>query len=94
MQGLNTDIKKNSKEYFIKIKQKKKIAVTVYARKLSTLVKGTKIDKRFDNILLKNKALKKIKVQGINCQIIDVKIAYRLMLKSIRLKDKIIYPIY
>lgn len=92
--GVKYRYKKKFKGIFYKNKTKKNLAVTVYARKLSTRVKGTKIDKRFDNILLKNKALKKIKVQGINCQIIDVKIAYRLMLKSIRLKDKIIYPIY
>ena len=72
-----------------------KVSTIVYSRKLETGVKGTKIDKKFDNILKKNKAIIKKKIMNINCQIIDVSKTYKIMKKMfINGKNKYIYPIY
>ena len=72
-----------------------KVSTIVYSRKLETGVKGKKIDKKFDNILKKNKAIIKKKIMNINCQIIDVSKTYKIMKKMfINGKNKYIYPIY
>jgi len=66
----------------------------MYARKLGMLVKGTKIDKKLDKILIKNNSLIKKKISGINCQIIDINKAFKIMIDDLKSEKKLIYPIF
>ena len=66
----------------------------MYARRLNTGVKGTKIDKKFDLILKKTRSLISKKVFTINCQVIDVQKAYGIMVNNLLSKNKLIYPTF
>tara|TARA_B100001250_G_scaffold207699_1_gene178314 strand:+ start:274 stop:1047 length:774 start_codon:yes stop_codon:yes gene_type:complete len=92
--GVKYRFKKIFTGYVIKASNRKKISTIMYSRKLDTGVKGTKIDKRFDNYLIKKNALKSKKISGIKCQIVDIKKAFNAMVKNLNSKEKFIYPIY
>ena len=66
----------------------------MYARRLNTGVKGTKIDKKFDLILKKTRSLISKKVFNLNCQVIDVHKTYGIMVNNLLSKNKLIYPIF
>ena len=52
----------------------------------------TYIDKKMDKILEENKAIKKVKIKNILFTIIDLPIAYQIMLDDLKKDSKIIYP--
>ena len=62
--------------------KKRKASAIFFARKLETGVKATKIDGTFDKLLINNKAIIKKKIMHIECQIIDVSKACKIMLIS------------
>ena len=75
--------------------KKRKASAIFFARKLETGVKATKIDGTFDKLLINNKAIIKKKIMHIECQIIDVYKACKIMKKLfINNKNEYIYPIY
>lgn len=84
--------KKFSSYYFDKNNIRKKKTFTMYVRKLR-MVKSTLVHKRFDNILRKNKALKIIKLKGHKFSIINIKKTYQLMVKDIKNKGGMVYPV-
>lgn len=90
--GVNYRFKKKFTGYIFENTSKKKETIYMYSRKLNLGVKGTKIDKKLDSILKKNNSLSSRKIYGISCQIVSIKKAYNLMVKSLRDKKKFIYP--
>ena len=52
----------------------------------------TMIHKNFDNILIKNNALKKYKIDDFKIDLVDINTAYKLMIADLK-KIKIIYTI-
>ena len=92
--GIDYRFKKKFSGYIYKNSTKKKISTYMYSRKLNTGVKGTKIHKKFDQELIKNKALKSKKIFGINCQVINIDKAFGLMVNNLKSKKKLIYPVF
>jgi len=86
--------KKKFSGHVFKNSKKTKNTTLMYARKLGMLVKGTKIDKKLDKILIKNNSLIKKKISGINCQIIDINKAFKIMIDDLKSEKKLIYPIF
>ena len=74
------------------INKKREEKCSLYVRNLKMDIEGTIIDKKFDKVLIKKKALQKKIINGINFTLIDLKIAYQLMLKDIKNKEGLIYP--
>ena len=64
----------------------------MYCRKINN-VKTTIIKKKFDLVLKKNNAIKKIKFNSFSFCIIDIKKAFNLMVDDIRKKKGCIVPI-
>ena len=81
--GIYKDKKSHTKRYKSK----------VYVRKIN-LLKQTLIDKKFDNILLKKKIIKKINYRGILFTILDINPMYKLFLDDIKNNKGMIYPDY
>ena len=52
----------------------------------------TYIDKKMDKILKENKAIKKVKIKNILFTILDLPVAYQIMLDDLKKDSKIIYP--
>ena len=52
----------------------------------------TYIDKKMDKILEENKAIKKVKIKNILFTILDLPVAYQIMLDDLKKDSKIIYP--
>ena len=69
----------------------KKYQSKLFARK-SNLVRQTLISNKFDQILLKEKILKKINYKGILFTIIDINPMYKLFLDDIKNNKGMIYP--
>ena len=92
--GVNYRFKKKFSGYIYRNSQKKKNTTYMYARRLNTGVKGTKIDKKFDLILKKTRSLISKKVFTLNCQVIDVHKTYGIMVNNLLSKNKLIYPIF
>lgn len=92
--GVDYRFKKKFNGYVYKNSRKKKNTTYVYARRLDTGVKGTKIDKKFDLILKKTKSLISKKIFTLNCQVIDIHKAYGIMVNNLQSKNKLIYPIF
>tara|TARA_B100000242_G_scaffold266651_1_gene215634 strand:- start:33 stop:809 length:777 start_codon:yes stop_codon:yes gene_type:complete len=92
--GVNYRFKKKFSGYIYRNSKKKKNTTFMYARRLNTGVKGTKIDKKFDLILKKTRSLISKKVFTLNCQVIDVHKAYGIMVNNLLSKNKLIYPIF
>ena len=66
----------------------------MYSRNLEMEVKGTKIDKKLDKILIKKNFLIKKKIFGINCQIVDINKTFKIMIDDLKSEKKLIYPIF
>ena len=64
----------------------------MYVRK-KEIVSKTLIDAKFDDQLLRNNALKKISYNNIIFSIVDIPIAYNLMVEDIKLNRGLIRPI-
>ena len=78
--------------YINKKKEKKILTYKMYVRNLQLNVAMTSIDKKFDNILYKNKAYKKEKIGGFNFSIINIKKAYQLLVNDLKNNKGLIYP--
>jgi hypothetical protein len=63
----------------------------MYVRKLN-LVKSTKIDQSFDDILIKNNIYEKKIYNDIPLCSVDIYKSYEIMLKDIRTQRQYIYP--
>ncbi len=92
--GVNYRFKKKFNGHVYRNSKRKKNITYMYARKLETGVKGTKIDKKFDLILKKTKSLISKKIFTLNCQVIDIHKAYEIMVNNLQSKNKLIYPIF
>ena len=71
--------------------KKKKVTFKMYVRDTDK-VKSTIIDKKFDKVLQKNNALKKIEFEGINFCCVDLKKTFSLMCQELKSKNSLIYP--
>lgn len=81
--GVNYRFLKKFEGNYIDVNKKKKIkSYEMYVRK-TKLVSKTEIDKKFDKILKKKKALKEISFKKIKFSIVDINTAYLLMKKDI-----------
>ena len=85
---------KNFTGYIFKNSKKSKNTTSMYSRKLDMEVKGTKIDKKLDKILIKKNLLIKKKLFGINCQIVDINKTFKIMVDDLKSEKKLIYPIF
>ena len=77
--------------YLDKFEKKKIETYKMYVRKLN-LVKSTKIDQSFDDILIKNNIYEKKIYNDIPLSSIDIYKSYEIMLKDIRTQRQYIYP--
>lgn len=91
---VNYRFKKKFSGYIFKNSKKIKNTTSMYSRKLEMGVKGTKIDEKLDKILIKNNSLTKKKISGINCQIININKAFKIMIDDLKSERKLIYPIF
>ena len=55
-------------------------------------VKSTIIDKKFDLKLMDKNALKKISIENFSFSLVDINVAYNLMLDDLKSKSGLIYP--
>ena len=78
--------------YIDKVNRKKKVNYKMYVRNLKSKISMTAIDKKFDQILITQKAYEKKIVDGISLILIDINKAYKSMLQDIKLKGGLIYP--
>ncbi len=65
----------------------------MFVRDPKSGVKMTMIHKNFDNILIKNKALRKYKIDDFKIDLVDINAAYKLMITDLKKDKKIIYTI-
>ena len=65
----------------------------MHVRNIEAKIGMTIIDKKFDNSLKQNDALKKFVEDGINITIVDIEKAYNLMVDDIKTKKIFIYPL-
>ena len=65
----------------------------MFVRDPKSGVKMTMIHKNFDNILIKNKALKKYKIDDFKIDLVDINTAYKLMIADLKKDKKIIYTV-
>ena len=70
--------------------KKKSAAYKMYVRDLSLNLE-TKIHKKLDNELKKKKKIIKKIFYGINFSVIDVNVAYKIMIKDLKKNKKIVY---
>ena len=84
--------KKFSGKYINENKIEKEKSFEMYVRK-KNIVSKTVIDSKFDLKLLENNAIKKISYNNINFSIVDIQIAYNLMVEDIKLNQGLIRPI-
>ena len=70
-----------------------KVSVSMHVRNIEAKIGMTIIDKKFDNSLKQNDALKKFVEDGINITIVDIEKAYNLMVDDIKTKKNFIYPL-
>lgn len=90
--GVNYRYYKNFSGSYINFNNEKKNATfKMYVRDINK-VKSTIIDDKFDEVLLKNNALKKIKFEGINFCCVDLKKTFSLMCQELKSKNSLIYP--
>ena len=78
--------------YINENKIEKEKSFEMYVRK-KNIVSKTVIDSKFDLKLLENNAIKKISYNNINFSIVDIQIAYNLMVEDIKLNQGLIRPI-
>jgi len=84
---------KNFSGFYIDQENKRKrVNYKMYVRDLKSKILMTAIDKKFDQILIEQKAYKMKIVNGISLTLIDMKKAYDSMLQDLRLKGGLIYP--
>jgi len=84
--------KKFSGKYIDKNRVEKIENFEMYVRK-EDKVSATLIDKKFDDKLLEKKALKKISYNNIIFSVVDIQIAYNLMIEDIKFNQGLIRPI-
>ena len=84
--------KKFSGKYIDKNRVEKIKDFEMYVRK-EDKASGTLIDKKFDDKLLEKKALKKISYNNIIFSVVDIQIAYNLMIEDIKFNQGLIRPI-
>ena len=84
--------KKFTGKYIDKNKVEKIENFEMYVRKEDE-VSTTLIDKKFDDKLLEKKGLKKTKIDNIIFSVVDVEIAYNLMVEDIKFNKGLIRPI-
>ena len=77
--------------YIDKLNKKTKVNYKMYVRNLSLNVAMTAIDKKFDQILIKNKAYEKKNVDGISFILIDINKAYAAAIQDLQSKGGLIY---
>jgi len=77
--------------YIDKNKIKKNVSYQMYVRDRSR-VKSTIIDKKFDLKLMDKNALKKISIENFSFSLVDINVAYNLMLDDLKSKSGLIYP--
>jgi len=92
--GIDYRYKKKFEGTYLYKNKKKKMSTIVYSRKIETGVKGTKFSKKFDNILLKNRALIKKKDFGVSIQAVQIDKAFKCMKESLLKKNNLIFPVY
>ena len=81
-----------SGNYINSANKKRKKKYSLYVRNLKTNIESTIIDKKFDKVLIKKKAVQKKIINGINFALVDIKNTYKLMIKDIKNKEGLIYP--
>lgn len=83
--------KKFKGKYIDKAKKNSSMEYSMYVRDPDSGVTKTAIHNDLDNILLKNNGLKRVKSQLISLDVVNIKIAYEVMLNDLKDKKKIIY---
>ena len=71
--------------------KKYKSTYKMYVRDLNLNISMTAIDKKFDEILVKNKAYEKTIINGISFILIDIKKAYEALIYDLKNKKGLIY---
>lgn len=84
-------IKKFSANYIDELRNKKLVDCNMYVRN-EEFQGVTFIDKKMDLILEEKKAIKSIVKNNISFTLIDIPVAYEIMLQDIKKEGKIIYP--
>lgn len=84
--------KKFSGKYIGKNGLEKSESFQMYVRE-DTKASSTLIDKKFDHKLLEKKALKTVRYGNITFSIVDIEIAYKLMVENIKNKKGLIRPL-
>lgn len=88
--GVNYRYIKRYKGTIINKNKKKSAAYKMYVRDLSLNLE-TKIHKKLDNELKKKKKIIEKIFYGINFSVIDVNVAYKIMIKDLKKNKKIVY---
>ena len=78
--------------YIDEFNNKKTVKHRLYVRDTKMNIEQTVIDKKFDDVLIKKKALEKKIINGISFSMVNVRRAYEAMLEDITNKGGLIYP--
>lgn len=78
--------------YCITKEKKFKSKYKMYVRDLNLNVSTTVIDKKFDEVLIKNKAYKKQTINGISFTLLDIRKTYEALIYDLKNKKGLIYP--